>query len=226
MGDEHAEKPQVPEGGGLVAEEVPSESGSGTEKRGREEGDEEDCGLKRQKVEGYWEEEKTDGVDGKREGGGDLEVGGCGDGRESEAANVGPKGFKSSVEMFEYFLKLLRSWSPDLDINKYEHMVLLDLLKKGHPDPAKKIGAGIEAFQVRNHPTFKSRCFFLVRADGTSDDFSFCKCVDMILPMPDHLKAQSTSDNGRVFYHKRGSHPRGGGRSGGRGYGKRGGSGK
>ncbi|KAJ8477398.1 hypothetical protein OPV22_021125 [Ensete ventricosum] len=99
-----------------------------------------------------------------------VEVGGCGDGMESVAANVGPKGLKSSVEMFEYFLKLLCSWSPDLDINKYEYMVLLDLLKKGHPDPAKKIGAGIEAFQLP-------------------------KCVDTILPMPDHLKAQSTSDN-------------------------------
>ncbi|URE11680.1 hypothetical protein MUK42_19737 [Musa troglodytarum] len=123
--------------------------------------------------------------------------------------------------MFEYFLKLLRTWAPDLDVNK------LDLLKKGHPDPDKKIGAGIEAFQVRYHPTFKSRCFFLVRADGSSDDFSFRKCVDMMLPMPDHLKAQSTSDYGRVFDHERGSHPRRGvGRGGGRGDGKRGGSGK
>ncbi|RWW21315.1 hypothetical protein BHE74_00033104 [Ensete ventricosum] len=70
MADEHAEKPRLFEVGELVAEEVPAESGSGAEKKGREEGDEEDCGLKRQKVEGSSEEEKTDGVDGKTEGGG------------------------------------------------------------------------------------------------------------------------------------------------------------
>ncbi|RRT72905.1 hypothetical protein B296_00014167 [Ensete ventricosum] len=124
MADEHAEKPRLFEVGELAAEEVPAESGSGAEKKGREEGDE-DCGLKRQKVEGSSEEEKTDGVDGKTEGGGDLEVGGCGDGMESVAANVGPKGLKSSVEMFEYFLKLLCSWSPDLDINKVRLFVLV-----------------------------------------------------------------------------------------------------
>lgn len=103
-------------------------------------------------------------------------------------------------------------------------MVLLDLLKKGHPEPAKKIGDGIEAFQVRYHPTWKSRCFFLVRVDGTTDEFSFRKCVDNILPLPDHMKAHSAPDN--AFDSKNGGHQRGhrgGGRRGGRGNGRRGG---
>ena len=58
---------------------------------------------------------------------------------------------------------------------QYEHLVLLELLKKGQAEPNKKIGEGIQAFQVRYHPMWKSRCFFLVRVDGTSDDFSFRK---------------------------------------------------
>ncbi|URE04048.1 Phytanoyl-CoA dioxygenase (PhyH) [Musa troglodytarum] len=129
-----------------MAEAVPAESGGSAEKRRREEAGEEDSISKRQKPEGCLEE-GTDGVEGEEEVGGDMEVRRSRDGGESEVASIGPKVFTSSVEMFDYFLKLLRSWLPNLNINKYEHMVLLDLLKKGHPEPAKKIGEGIEAFQ-------------------------------------------------------------------------------
>ncbi|CAL9753816.1 unnamed protein product [Musa acuminata subsp. burmannicoides] len=223
MAEDLADNPQLLEGEELMAEAVPVESGGSADKRRREEAGEEDSVSKRQKPEGCLEEEGTDGVEGEEEVGGDMEVRRSRDGGESEVASIGPKVFTSSVEMFDYFLKLLRSWLPNLNINKYEHMVLLDLLKKGHPEPAKKIGEGIEAFQVRYHPTYKSRCFFLIRVDGTTDDFSFRKCVDKILPLPDHLKVQSTSDNDRVLGNKHGSHQRGGGRRGGRGYGKRGG---
>ena len=65
--------------------------------------------------------------------------------------------------------------------------MLLDLLKEGHQEAEKKIGSGISAFQVRYHPQWKSRCFFLVREDESADDFSFRKCVDHILPLPENM---------------------------------------
>jgi Protein of unknown function (DUF3223) len=65
---------------------------------------------------------------------------------------------------------------------------LIDLIKKGHSEPERKIGKGVEAFEVRFHPVYKSRCFFVRRIDGSSDDFSFRKCVDAILPLPEDLK--------------------------------------
>ncbi|RAL53642.1 hypothetical protein DM860_012257 [Cuscuta australis] len=102
----------------------------------------------------------------------------------SGPVTVGPKRFGSSVEMFRYFHRLLSSWSPNVNVNRYEHMVLLELIGKGHPEPERKIGCGAGGFQVRFHPKFNEKCFFILRKDGTTDDFSIRKCVDNILPLP------------------------------------------
>lgn len=99
---------------------------------------------------------------------------------------------------------------------QYEHMVFLDLLKKGHPEPEKKIGVGIHAFQVRYHPTFKSRCFFLLRDDESVDDFSFRKCVDHILPLPENMKQKADVNKALGGGGGRGGRGGGGGRRGGR----------
>ncbi|RLN41659.1 hypothetical protein C2845_PM01G05550 [Panicum miliaceum] len=144
---------------------------------------------------------------------------------EGKPVKLGPKEFASGVDMFDYFFALLHSWAPQLDFNKYEQMVLEDLLKKGHAEPAKKIGAGIEAFEIRNHPVWQSRCFFVRRVDGSADDFSFRKCVDNILPLPEDMKIGNGKKSGG--HHKGGGGGRGGGGRGGwrggRGRGRRGG---
>jgi len=44
------------------------------------------------------------------------------------------------------------------------------------------VGAGVKAFQVRNHPEFMSRCFFVLRTDGSSEDFSYRKCAEALMP--------------------------------------------
>ncbi|KAK8587445.1 hypothetical protein V6N12_021938 [Hibiscus sabdariffa] len=100
----------------------------------------------------------------------------------------GGEEFGSSVEMFDYFYKLLHYWPTQFNLNKYEHMLMLELLKKGHEESDKKIGGGIKAFQIRFHPVWKSKCFFAIREDETLEDFSFRKCVDHILPLPDEMK--------------------------------------
>lgn len=69
--------------------------------------------------------------------------------------------------------------------------MLLDLLQKGHQEPERKIGNGISAFQIQYHPQYKSRCFFLIRNDESVDDFSFRKCVDNILPLPENMQIKS-----------------------------------
>ncbi|WOH05316.1 hypothetical protein DCAR_0624732 [Daucus carota subsp. sativus] len=104
---------------------------------------------------------------------------------------LGFKSFTTSVAIYDYFSAFLRSWSPNVNVNKYEHMMLLDLLQKGHQEPEKKIGDGVKAFQVRYHPEYKSRCFFLVRNDDSCDDFSLRKCVDHILPLPENMQKKS-----------------------------------
>uniref|UniRef100_A0A1D1XE16 Protein DCL, chloroplastic n=1 Tax=Anthurium amnicola TaxID=1678845 RepID=A0A1D1XE16_9ARAE len=208
----------------------PLENGAG--KRGRGDGGGEDEeGAKRQKAEKSVEEErleKLEEVQAAGEGIKEVEKEGVEGGKVEGAPPVklGPKCFGTSVEMFEYFCKLLHSWSPNIDINRYEHMVFLDLIQNGHPEPDKKIGGGVQAFQVRYHPLWKSRCFFLLRIDGSADDFSFRKCVDHILPLPDHLVGKQSGGNRKGGGHGSGFGGGNGGRGGRGGRWKGGGFGK
>lgn len=79
-----------------AAGEVRKERECAAEKRGREEGNVEGRHSKcqKQKVEESLEEVKTEG------------------------ASPGQKVFGSSTEMYQYFLKLVHSWSTNLDLNK------------------------------------------------------------------------------------------------------------
>lgn len=54
---------------------------------------------------------------------------------------------------------------------------LLYFLLQNHHDRNKKIGGGIKYFTVGKHPT-GNKCFIIIRKDGTSDDFSYLKCLE------------------------------------------------
>ncbi|PUZ42481.1 hypothetical protein GQ55_9G586000 [Panicum hallii var. hallii] len=207
-----------------AAMETEAQAAAGQKREREEEGDpaaeggeaaaEEEAAAKKPRVDGDAKEEKEGGTKDEKEG----------EEAEGKPVKLGPKEFTSAVEMFDYFFALLHSWAPQLDFNKYEQMVLEDLLKKGHAEPAKKIGAGIEAFEIRNHPVWQSRCFFVRRVDGSADDFSFRKCVDNILPLPEDMKIGNGKKSGG--HHKGGGGGRGGGRGGGGRGGWRGGRGR
>ncbi|CAL4929474.1 unnamed protein product [Urochloa decumbens] len=184
------------------------EDGGDPAAEGGEAAAEEAAAAKKPKVEGDTKEEKEEETKDAKEG-----ENGKGEKADAKPVKLGPKEFATAIEMFDYFFSLLHSWAPQLDFNKYEQMVLEDLLKKGHAEPTKKIGAGIEAFEIRNHPVWQSRCFFVRRVDGSADDFSFRKCVDNILPLPEDMKIGKKS----------GGHQKGGGGGGGRGGGRGGG---
>ncbi|GFP87855.1 protein dcl chloroplastic [Phtheirospermum japonicum] len=190
---------------------VEEDSENGGSKRAREEDEEQkENEEKKAKVENEKAVEEK-GLESSGDGDGKMEE----DGKESDGATVGPKTFGSSVEIFDYFFKLLHAWPTNLNLNKYEHIMLLDLLKKGHLEAERKIGKGVKAFQVRYHPQFKSRCFFLTRDDESVDDFSFRKCVDHILPLPENMHVKN--DVNKALRGK------GGGRGRGRGRGRGGG---
>ncbi|KAF7838467.1 protein EMBRYO DEFECTIVE 514 [Senna tora] len=214
--------PEVAEPNTTAITDIGADSGTNGEsnqKRAREENESEedkDGVSKKLKVDKSVEEERLE----KLEEAGEEE-------EKSGPVSLGPKTFGSSVEMFEYFYKFLHHWPPYLKVNKYEHLMLLELLKKGHPEPEKKIGGGVCAFQIRNHPMWKSRCFFLIREDKSVDDFSFRKCVDHILPLPEEMQLKSHVNKalgGRGGGKGRGRG--GGGKGGGRGRGGHGKGGK
>ncbi|CAI5463391.1 unnamed protein product [Closterium sp. Yama58-4] len=176
----------------------------------------EDGGSKKRKAEGEAGEEEGDTketVEVKP-----SEEGAKGDGGDAQAKKksgpvvLGPQTFATGLQMFNFFLDLLRGWPVNLDINQYEHMVLLDLLKKGHSDPTSKVGPGIRSFQIRPHPEFHSRCFFLVRTDGTVDDFSYRKCVEALMGLPQEFTlsaAKEWDSNGEAGGHGGGGGARG-----------------
>ncbi|GLJ51733.1 hypothetical protein SUGI_1099420 [Cryptomeria japonica] len=141
---------------------------------------------------------------------------------------LGPKVFDTSKEMFDYFYKFLHYWPLNLNVNKYEHMALQELLIQGHHESDKKVGPGIEAFQIRVHPEFQSRCFVLIRKDDTIDDFSYRKCVDSLLPLPENMKTSGKNlgsfDQKNSNKSKQGRGGWGGGRGGGGRGGRHGGN--
>ncbi|GIL88870.1 hypothetical protein Vretimale_16928 [Volvox reticuliferus] len=135
---------------------------------------------------------------------------------------LGYKTCDNSRDWTAYFKYLLTSTTLNCDFNEYEYRILLDLLQKGHPSAASKIGCGLRAFQVR---VFRaedpdSRAFYAVRKDGTAEDFSYIKCL--LTFFPGELVLQHKSQHNRSSHGGRGGgghKGRGrGGRSGGRGH--------
>ncbi|KAL9248785.1 DCL, chloroplastic-like protein [Drosera capensis] len=63
-------------------------------------------------------------------------------------------------------------------LNDRHHRALIMLLLPCHPDYEEKIGCGVDYITIGHHPQFEeSRCFFIVRKDGTVVDFSYWKCI-------------------------------------------------
>ena len=75
------------------------------------------------------------------------------------------------------------------------------MLKQGHESAEKKIGeSGIKSIQVNWHLEHDSKCYYVVRNDGSISDFSYRKCVEGCFPGWDKSnasKSEHRSDRGR-----------------------------
>ncbi|KAB1217168.1 DNA-directed RNA polymerase IV subunit 1 [Morella rubra] len=61
-----------------------------------------------------------------------------------------------------------------------------------HPHRDEKIGSGAQDIKVVRHPKYlNTRCFEVVRKDGTVEDFSYRKCVLGAFEMIDPQRAKS-----------------------------------
>ncbi|CAK7335434.1 unnamed protein product [Dovyalis caffra] len=68
-------------------------------------------------------------------------------------------------------------YSVDQQLNESDKSVLMMTLYF-HPRRDEKIGIGAKDIKVINHPEYRdTRCFSLVRTDGTIEDFSYRKCL-------------------------------------------------
>merc|ERR1711937_517526 len=66
---------------------------------------------------------------------------------------------------------------------------LIKALLEFHPKGAEK-SAGLSGIKVATSTQGDNRCFFMVKEDGTSDDFSAKKCLDAIEKDPPYVKSE------------------------------------
>lgn len=76
-------------------------------------------------------------------------------------------------------------YEDDVPLNRADRKVVLQALR-GHPKGKAKFGAGVDAVVVRRFPG-GGRCFFVIRHDGTAEDFSLRKCFpgEVVVREPD-----------------------------------------
>ena len=124
---------------------------------------------------------------------------------------LGPKTFDTPEDAIKYISWLLNTVTTNQDLNDYERMVVEGMLRRGHEDAEKKIGeSGIKSIQVKVHQEHDSKCYYVVRNDGSRSDFSYRKCVEGCFPGWDKSNASKSEYK-----------PEGRGRHGGRGGGRR-----
>lgn len=82
-----------------------------------------------------------------------------------------------SLEAFKSRFKgLITKTKNDAEISEDGKQLLLALLKF-HKNSDEKL-SNVKGFTVGFHPTFDAtRCFFIIREDGTKEDFSYHKCI-------------------------------------------------
>jgi Protein of unknown function (DUF3223) len=116
--------------------------------------------------------------------------------------------------------------------SQYEFNMVMDLLRKGHPNPDSKvcvlqaawltadalhsgvclichhtpsharmlwmqIGSGVRAIQIKRHQEMESTCYFVMRSDGTQEDFSYRKCIAKLVCLAGTCQSDSVAQCNR-----------------------------
>jgi hypothetical protein len=86
------------------------------------------------------------------------------------------KEFKHKKDALCYFKDILNSYKPVQTVNENDFLDLVGLIEN-RPDKEKKIGCGIAKIQVIE-VRYKTKCFELVRKDGSREVFSYRNCIN------------------------------------------------
>jgi hypothetical protein len=89
---------------------------------------------------------------------------------------VGSKTFDSKKEALLFCAEILERYGDEARIDEEDSRFLQALLER-HPEAQQKIGSGVAHF-FKAKAKGGTSCFYLKRTDGTSDDFSFKRCVN------------------------------------------------
>lgn len=92
---------------------------------------------------------------------------------------VGNRWFSTKSAAKDAFRQVLHRYEIGTAVTDPEDVQLLLDLVQMHPNPPKKIGSGIERFEVRANPQHpRHRSFFIIQIDGTEDDFGYTKLIE------------------------------------------------
>jgi hypothetical protein len=93
----------------------------------------------------------------------------------SKFVELDTRTFKTQSEATTFFREMLSRYEPGNRVNDEDSLDLAALLER-HPNYVTKIGCGVDHFGVEKtqHGT---KCFRVVRVDGSNTDFSYPKCI-------------------------------------------------
>jgi len=93
---------------------------------------------------------------------------------------VGGERFEGPSALYDAVAPILLRAPAGAVLEGPEAGLVTDLLRKGHPQGSRKLGeAGLKCVAVKWHPEHpNTKSFFVVRADGSSEDFSYRKCIN------------------------------------------------
>jgi hypothetical protein len=85
--------------------------------------------------------------------------------------------FRTQATIIQYIRDMVAGYEDGERLCRADLGFMLELLAQ-HPSAHQKQGVGVVAMEVRRNPVYpQSRGFWLIRADGSSTDFSFYECL-------------------------------------------------
>ena len=85
------------------------------------------------------------------------------------------RAFYNKVEATNFFKEMLNLYRPKQRVSEEDATHLAALLKR-HSEYEEKVGMGIDHFEVMR-AEYGTRCFRIVRKDGTGANFSYRHCI-------------------------------------------------
>ncbi|MBM7488325.1 hypothetical protein ACVWWI_006124 [Bradyrhizobium sp. USDA 3686] len=94
---------------------------------------------------------------------------------KAKPLQIGNLAFPTQQKALLFCKEVLSKYAPEHWVSDSDAAFLIELLKL-HPDSGEKVGNGIHHFEVMR-ADFNTRCFAVVRRDGSRVDFSYKVCV-------------------------------------------------
>ncbi len=83
--------------------------------------------------------------------------------------------FEKKGDALNYLRQILNKYTLNSRLNAEDEKFLRSALER-HPEHEQKVGSGVDYFEVRA-ADYGTRCFWVVRVDGSVERFSYKSCV-------------------------------------------------